>query len=576
MSIKFNTLSVPNTHKVYANGTRLGYIKANGTIVYHAQVPIKIVNNSGTTITISSSANNVNQSISSGSTFSSNFFYDSNFTLSTSELKYELTRNYNGSKTFPTWSGDSSKDIFYSTNAAYNESFNMSMDGLSLTLTKGDQITKVLKSSSCNTNGAALGLYYINNGGMSIPIYGNYTGQSLYVKSGTQLQLHASNSSNDEAYITTKSSSTYTILGNKLTSNMQRYASVTLSGSSDTVFDNWYRARYLGSILLTDSDSKSPSCTMSGDSVYITTGNSFSSASTSYTFSLRTTYKLFDFVVGYATTDIPVSQWLPYLKNITLTISKTQSNVRAYRWTSSAISLGDESTFTFTSFTAKSTGTLRFGASSATSYSVPISTTTATEYATIYNGYTSYISVSNSAPTTGFSSYSYCYRPFNSTIYLRDDTGYGSALNYSKITFNNSTKTFHNGNGLSFTVGTSSYYSISRSTASIQVRMKCPDSGSGNWTATFFNNSDISAYVYYNTKKMKSSSDYNYSLGSFSIGAGSTTTKTIYDVAWYEDIYIGANVWKYTVDTGTVTVRTITTGRQFTFHNASSSYVNLT
>lgn len=102
MSIKFNTSSVPNTHKVYANGTRLGYIKANGTIVYHAQVPIKIVNNSGTAITISSSANNVNQSISSGSTFSSNFFYDSNFTLSTSELKYELTRNYNGSKTFPT------------------------------------------------------------------------------------------------------------------------------------------------------------------------------------------------------------------------------------------------------------------------------------------------------------------------------------------------------------------------------------------------------------------------------------------------------------------------------------------
>lgn len=100
MPIKFNTSSVPNTYKVYANGTRLGYIKANGTIVYHAQVPIKIVNNSGTTITISSSANNVNQSISNGSTFSSNFFYDSNFTLSASELKYELGRDYNGSNIY--------------------------------------------------------------------------------------------------------------------------------------------------------------------------------------------------------------------------------------------------------------------------------------------------------------------------------------------------------------------------------------------------------------------------------------------------------------------------------------------
>lgn len=113
----------------------------------------------------------------------------------------------------------------------------MSMNGLTLTLNKGDQLTKVTKSSSSNTNGATLGIYYTNNSGASVAIYSNYTGQSLYVKSGTQLQLHASNSSNDEAYITLKVNTNYAVLG-QLTSSMQKYTSVTLEGSSDTVFDN--------------------------------------------------------------------------------------------------------------------------------------------------------------------------------------------------------------------------------------------------------------------------------------------------------------------------------------------------
>lgn len=360
---------------------------------------------------------------------------------------------------------------------------------------------------------------------------------------------------------------------------MKKYTSVTLEGFSDTVFDNWYRARRLGIFKFTDSSGRSPTLTYnSTKTIYYSTNSAqFSSNGTSLSFSSGSTYYLYDFIVGYATFSMSPSQQLKYISTITIKATKTASNTWAYNFTTNGtdISWKNDTTYSFTQFTATGSGSFQYGLTSAKTLTTTLSTNSNTDFVTVcISSLNSFVASTSSAGT--YYSNDYFYLSKNSTIYLKDQNSYSSLLKYTKVTLNNTSKTFRNGGGLSFPVGTNSTTSASRSLKTVSVQCKCPDAGSGNWTATFKNNSEVGVNIYYNTKKMKNYPDYNYKRGSFYLSSGSTTTQTLNDVAWYEDNLIGAKIYNYSLDTGTVYVNSVSSGADFLpLHNASSSYWTL-